>query len=55
MLSSNVYFRPYSLPIENPNDIHNIGGYKYNDKYEYLVFKEYYCIDDYILTSNMDL
>ena len=48
MLNSNVYFRPYSLPVENPNESIYLYGYNSKPTYEYLVFKEYYCIDDYI-------
>ena len=40
MLNSNVYFRPYSLPVENPNNNIDYHGYSSKQTYEYLVFKE---------------
>ena len=48
MLNSNVYFKPYSLPIENPNESTYHAGFYSKPNYEYLIFNEFYCIDDYV-------
>ena len=51
MLSSDVYFKPYGLPEENPDYF----GYRTCSRYEYLEFNEDYCIDDYILCSQIEI
>ena len=55
MLNCSIYFKPYGLPVENPNQSVNYHGYYSYPNYEYLVFKEHYCIDDYIQNSQMEL
>ncbi len=55
MLNCSIYFKPYGLPVENPNQAVNYNGYYSYQNYEYLVFKEDYCIDDYMQNSQTEI